>query len=490
MGYKTDWFRGIFPALVTPFARDSSFDEAAYRTLIQHVLPHVDGLVPCGTTGEFSYLSVEERKRAIEVCLDAAGGAVPVLAGTGMSSTRETVALTRWARDAGARGALVVAPYYLKPSFNEVYDHYRVLDELDFPIVLYNIPQCAGTHFRWWAAEGMLLDFDHVIGIKDSSGDMPFMEALFEKVGGEVSIFVGHDEIVQAALAAGADGAILTSANLIPDIWQQVYRATQRGDLAAAQEWQQKVQKLVRIVVRASSTQAVKEGLRMMGLEVGDSRHPVMPGGGFKREDYEELRLQLEALGRIPTAELVYDLGHRVVRTEVAATPQTPRTISGWTLRVGEGFAGPPFQEIAHVDLLIGRKDGPVGRAIQRSLAEEGAERGLRVINEQPLTLLVPTVTVRTARQRTLFYDHAAEGINLAIRQSVESGFLPPDALDELALIVNAFVHPAASIAKRVAFNNYKAANQAIRKAIEGRPTVAELFEERAAARHPFRYAP
>ncbi len=490
MGYKTDWFKGIFPALVTPFTPDGKLDEGAYRELIRFLLPHVNGVVPGGTTGEFSSMTMEERKRAIEVCLDEVNGRVPVLAGTGCPSTRETLILTEWARDAGVSGVLVVAPYYLKPTFNEVYDHYRAVDRLGVPIVLYNIPQCAGTHFKWWTAEGMALDFDNVIGIKDSSGDLPFMDAMFEKVGGKISIFVGHDEVVQPALAAGADGAILASANLIADIWQKVYRAVQAGDLATAQAWQRKVQKLVRIVVRCSSTQAVKEGLRMMGLSVGDSRHPIMPGGGFKREDYGELRLQLEALGKIPAAPVTYDLGEKRVETHIAATPQTPRTISGFALKVGEGFAGPPFQELAHVDLLLGLKEGPVGRAIERALAEWGEERGLRLINDRPRTLLVPTVTARTAKQRRLFYEHAAAGVNLAIRLSVEDGFLPEEILDDIVLIVNAFVHPGASIAKRVEFNNYKATRHAIRKALEGRPTVEELIREKAAARHPFRYAP
>jgi 4-hydroxy-tetrahydrodipicolinate synthase len=496
MGTKTEWLKGIFPALVTPFKMGdnaaSLIDETAYRELIRFVLPHVDGVVPCGTTGEFSYMTLEERKQAIEICLDEVDGRVPVVAGTGCESTRETVALTEWAKDAGVTAALVVAPYFLKPTFNEVYDHFRAVDQIGLPFILYNIPQCAGTHFRWWTAEGMLLDFDNTIGIKDSSGDIPFMEAMFEKVKGKVSIFVGHDEVVQAALAAGADGAILASANLIPDVWQRVYRATLEGDLETAQYWQQRVQKLVRIVVRCGSTQAVKEGLCMMGLEVGNSRHPVMPGGAFRREDRDELRLQLELAGvdKIKKAPVTFDLGHKQVETEVFCTPQTPRTISGFTLKVGEGFAGPPFTELAHVDLLLGRKDGPVGRAIERSMAGWGEERGLRIINERPRTLLVPTVTLRTAKQRRLFYEHAAEGVNLAIRLSIEDGFLPEGILDDIVLIVNAFVHPAASIAKRVDFNNYKATRYAIRKALEGRPTVEELINEKAAARHPFRYAP
>ena len=490
MGYKTDWFKGIFPALVTPFDKNDRIDEAAYRALIRHLLPHVNGFVPCGTTGEFSYMTLEERKQAIQICLDEVGGRVPVVAGTGAPSTRETLELTAWAKEAGVTGALVVAPYYLKPNFNEVYDHFRAVDAIGLPIILYNIPQCAGTHFRWWTAEGMALDLDNVVGIKDSSGDLPFLEAMFEKVKGRIGIFVGHDEVVQAALAAGADGAILASANLIPDVYQQMYRAIQAGDLATAQSWQQKIQKLVRIVVRCSATQAVKEGLRMMGLPVGDSRHPVMPGGGFRREDYEELRLQLEALGKIPACTVTYDLGGKQVQTSVAAADCTPERVGDWTLKVGEGFAGPPFEELAHVDLLLGLKDGPVGRAIERSLGAWGEERGLRVLRQRPLTLIVPTVTLRTKKARRLFYEHAAQGVDLALQAEIEAGFLPEAILDDIAIIANVFVHPSASIAKRVSFNNYKAVRQAVRKAIEGRPTRRELVNEKAAARHPFRYAP
>ncbi len=492
MGYKTDWLKGIYPALVTPFDRQDRFDEGAYRQLIRFVLPHVDGVLAAGTTGEFSYVDAEERRRILEVTVEEVAGRVRVLAGTGCPSTRETLELTSFARDVGADAALVVAPYFLKPSFNEVYDHYRALDGLAFPLVLYNIPQCAGTHYKWWTAEGMLLDFDNVIGIKDSSGDLPFMEALFEKVMGQVSILVGHDEVVTAALAAGADGAILASANLVPDVWQKVYRAVQVGDLETARFLQGKLQKLVRIIVRNGATQAVKEGLAMIGLEVGHSRHPVMSGGAFRREDREEVRTQLELpeIAKIGKTPVVYDLGGREVRTEVFAIPQTPRRIGGFAIKVGEGFAGPPFQEIAHVDLLIGLRDGPVGRALDRAMAEHGPARGCLIMEERPRTLLVPTITIRTARQRALFYEHAAAGVRLALRLSVEDGFLPEAILDDIALIANVFVHPAAAIAKRVELNNYKAMRQAIRKALEGRPRLEELLHERASARHPFRYAP
>ena len=228
----------------------------------------------------------------------------------------------------------------------------------------------------------------------------------------------------------------------------------------------------------------------MMGLNMSDSRHPIMQGGGFKREDYEELRLQLESLYKIPGRAVTYALGTKQIETTVPSTYYTPETVDGWVLKVGEGFAGPPFEEVAHVDLLIGLKDGPVGKAIDRSTSKWGEDRGLKIIRERPLTLLVPTVTLRTKKARTLLYDSAAVGINLALQADIDAGFLPEAILDDVVIIVNAFVHPSASIAKRVSFNNYKAVRQAVRKAIEGRPTADELVNEKVSARHPFRYAP
>lgn len=497
MAGKPDWLKGIMPALVTPFTPEEEIDEEAMRRLIRHVLPHVNALVPVGTTGEFVYLSEEEKRRLIDITIEEAGGRLPVIAGTGCTSTRDTVALTQYARDAGAHAALVVAPFYLKPTFNEVYEHYQAVSKVGLPIILYNIPQTAGTHYRWWTAEGMAY-LDNVVGIKDSSGDVPFLMALFEKVKGQIAIICGHDEIVMAALAAGADGAILATANLIPDIWQEIYAHTREGRLEEAQERQRDVQRLVRIVARCGSTQAVKEGLYMMGIHVGNSRHPIMPGGAFRREDREELRIQLEDLGKIPRRDIRYDLAQgRKVQTAVPATPQTPAEVTDFTMLVGEGYAGPPDFEIAHVDLLIGLASGPVGTALEEALSRPKAEdpsgkdlTELKIIFERPRTLLVPTVTVRTKKQSRHIYDNASEGIVMAIEASLRDGFLPEAALDDLVLVVNAFVHPSAANRRRITINNYKAMRTAIRKAIEVRPTVDEMLAEKEAARHPLRYAP
>lgn len=497
MANKPDWLKGIIPALVTPFTAEEEIDQEAMRRLIRHVLPHINAVVPVGTTGEFVYLSEAEKRRVIDITIDEVAGRVPVIAGTGCSNTRDTVALTEYARDAKAAAALVVAPFYLKPTFNEVYEHYEAVSKVGLPIILYNIPQTAGTHYRWWTAEGMAY-LDNVVGIKDSSGDVPFLMALFEKVKGQIAIICGHDEIVMAALAAGADGAILATANLIPDIWQEIYTYVKGGKIEEAQERQRQIQRLVRIVVRCGSTQATKEGLGMMGIQVGNSRHPIMPGGAFRRQDYEELRLQLEELGKIPSRSVEYDLSEgRKVQTKVPATRQTPLTVKDFTMLVGEGYAGPPDFEVAHVDLLIGVEDGPVGKALQEALTRPKPEdpsgkdlTELKIIYERPRTLLVPTVTVRSKKQARHIYENAVEGMVMAIDASLADGFLPEEALDDLVMIANAFVHPSAANRRRIAINNYKAMRAAIRKAIEGRPTVEELLHEMEAARHPLRYAP
>ncbi len=489
---RTTWLKGVFPALVTPFDKRERIDEEAFRSLIRHLWADVTGFVPCGTTGEFMYLSEKEKRNLLDIAVDEVGGKKPVIAGTGCPSTRETLELTRYAKDIGATAALVASPFYFKPSFNELYEHFERLNELDFPLIMYNIPQCTGTHKKWWTAEGIAM-LDNVIGIKDSSGDFPFLMALFEKVRDKISIMCGHDEIGMPALAAGADGLILASANLIPDIWQKIRGSVLEGDLEAARSLQAGIQKLVRIVVRCGANQAVKEGLGMMDLPVGRSRLPIMPGGVFKREDREELRIQLENLGKIPQRMVDFDLGDgEPLQSRYPRIPSTPDTIGDFTMKIGEGFAGPPVFEVAHIDLLIGSKGGPVTYAIEEVIKryEVNENDPSKLIMDRPRTLLVPTITVRTKRQAGYIYGDASEGVVLAIEKSIEDGVLPDGILDRLDIIVNVFVHPAARNRQRIKFNNYKAMLHAVKRALEERPTMDDIMYEKAAARHPFRYEP
>lgn len=494
MSYKTDWFQGVFPAIITPFDSDENIDEKALRNLVQHLLPDVTGFVVAGTTGEMNYLSDDEIVKITQIVVEEAGEKTPVIVGTGRPSTRATAELTRRTADTGAKAALIVTPYYLKPQFNEIISHYEKLDKIGFPTILYNIPQCSGVHKRWFTAEG-LCELDNVIGIKDSSGDMPFFMTLLEKLKGKVSIICGHDEIGLAALAAGADGLILASANLIPNLWMRMYRLVKEGNIAEAQELQSQLQILVRTIVRTNATQAVKEGLGMMGIEVGNSRLPIAVGDAFKRDDREELRIHLERLGMIDKSEIEFCVNEngKNVTVEYPAVPETPMVIADFTMKVGEGFCGPPFSELAHIDLLLGNADGPVGKAIERALAEPAEIRKGRevsILTDKPRTLLVPTVTMRGAAHRDRFENFAAVGVLNGIQQCIKDGVLPEALLQDLAMIVNVFVHPSARNKTRLRVNNFKAIRHAVRKAIEKRPSMDELVKECATARHPFRYTP
>lgn len=490
MSKKPGWLKGIFPAVVTPFTEGNKINEEVYRELIEYLLPNINGIVICGTTGEFVYLSNEEKINLLKITINKVKGKVPVIIGTGCPSTRETIMLTRQVKELGATAALVVAPYFIKPSFNELYEHFEALNKIGLPLILYNIPQCAGARFEWWTAEG-IAKLKNVVGIKDSSGDVPFMEVLFEKVKEEVAILVGNDEIVAAALAAGADGAILASANVVADTWQEIYRAVKGGDTGKARSLQNSIQKLVRIITRNGTTQAVKEALQMMGFSVGNSRLPIMKGGVFRWEDYEEIRSQLEELGRIPRKELYFDLGNgKKILSKYPAVHETPEVVNNFTLKTGEAFSGPPVSEIAHIDFMMGLRGGPVGKAIEKALKRPDSKSKPRIINQRPTIMLVPTVTIRTPRQESHIFQEAAEGITAAIKDSVKMGVLPDQILDDIVIVVNVFVHPGASIRQRIKLNNYKAMRAAIRKAVESRPTLDEIVREKEAFRHPFRYAP
>lgn len=495
---KTFWPKGVIPALVTPFKRNFEVDEASLRHLIDFVIEKgVTGVVPCGTTGEFVNMTVEERMRVIEVTIDEVDGRVPVIAGTGDAGTRKAIEFTKHAEDAGADAAFIVSPFYFKPTDKEIFEHYKnIAEAVDLPIILYNIPQVTGVEIPWWVVEG-LAENDNIVGIKDSSGNMPYMMALFEKFYKKISIICGHDEIAVAALAAGADGLILASANLIPDLWLRLYDLVEKHRLEEARDLQKKVQTLARIITRHGGGLAVKAGLGMMGLEVGTARKPLMTGGVFRYEDEELLRLHLEWLGKLPGKSLRLEIKPKLMVKSMfaGAIPQTPTKISGFSLKVGEAFASPSTAEVAHIDLLIGRRDGPVGKILQETLVNPRAGHEPQLVRFgsktiRPDTLLVPTVTIRTGHHAELVYVHAMSGVGKAVVDSAEDGLLPKDALETLVMIANVFVHPTASNPKRVMMNNYKAMVWAIRRALEARPTLEEIMERKESARHPFRYEP
>ncbi len=487
---------GIFPALVTPFTDDGkSVDEERLRVLINHCIElGVHGVVPCGTTGEFVNLTVEEKKRVIRFVIDEVSGRVPVIAGTGASGTAETVELTRFAKEAGATAALIVTPFYLKPADRGIYEHYNtVASEVDLPIILYNIPQCTGLPLPWQMVED-LAQIPNIVGVKDSSGQLSFILAVLEKVRDKINVLCGHDEVVVAALAAGCSGAILASANIIPDIWVQIYTHVKNGELQQARELQYKVQKIARIIA-GSGAVGTKAALNMMRIKVGPPRLPLSIGGELTYEAREELRLDLEKLGKIQPKPVTFEIGEKPIEERFMAIDVTPETIRGFDLRVGEALAG-AGAEVAHIDLLIGKKDGPLAAAFAKAkVVQTAGHEPLLVILEpnlavKPATLIIPTVTITSMRQASMVYGPAQTAVAKAVVDSVADGTIPKDAVDQLLILANVFVHPTAVDRQRVYINNYKATRHAIRKTIEGRPSIDELIENKDRSKHPFKYTP
>jgi 4-hydroxy-tetrahydrodipicolinate synthase len=450
MPIKVPWLKGVFPALVTPFVRKTEeVDEEAYRTLIRHVLPNVDGLVTSGTTGEFPYLTREEQRRLVEIGVEEAGGK-PVVAGCGASSTQEALTLTRDAKDVGASAALIVTPYFLHPSDKGVYQHfYDIATAVDLPIILYNIPQVMDRYLPRTVVED-LADLPNVIGLKDSSGNLPYTMELLEYAGDRIDIFVGHDEVVLSALAGGVSGFILASAQVYPEVWQEVIRLAGEGRLEEARALQRNVQKLSRIFCRHGGGVAVKAALKLMGLDMGPPRRPLKAvGGALIHETRAEIRLELERLGKISVEEPDFEYPSDPLASRFGDLEITPEDIAAQALRIGTGTAGEGLNKV-QIDLIAGGKETVLGDSYalqltyplhRREALTTILEPGLTV---RPSTLLLPTLPQKNLRQANMIYGPTQAALARAIVDALEEGGIPSAEIDEHVMIALATLHPRA----------------------------------------------
>jgi 4-hydroxy-tetrahydrodipicolinate synthase len=439
-------------------------------------------------------MTKEEKKRTIEIVVDQVDRRVPVVAGTGASGTSEAVEMTKYAKDIGATAALVVTPFYLKPADRGIYEHYETIaNQADFPIILYNIPQCTGLPLPWQMVED-LAQIPNIVGVKDSSGQLSFILAVLEKVRDKINVLCGHDEVVLAGLAAGCTGAILASANVIPDVWVQVYNHVKKNELQKARELQYKVQKIARIIA-GSGAVGTKAALNMMKIKVGPVRQPLSVGGELTYESREELRLDLEKMGKIEPKPVTFEIEEKRLEERFTAIDVTPETIKDFQLKIGEALAG-QGAEVAHIDLMIGTKTGPLGGAFARAKTTPTAGHEPLVailepnLTVKPETLIVPTVTITGMRQASMVFGPAQTAVAKAVVDSVADGTIPKQAVEDLLIIANVFVHPTAVDRQRLYINNYKAMRHAIRKTAEGRPTIDELIENKDRSKHPFKYTP
>jgi 4-hydroxy-tetrahydrodipicolinate synthase len=468
---KVPWFKGVFPALVTPFVKKTEdVDEDAYRRLIGYCLPNVNGLVTSGTTGEFPYLTRDEKRRLVEIGVEEAAGK-PVIAGCGASSTREALTLTHDAENAGAAAALIVTPYFLHPSDKGIYQHfYEIATSVDLPIILYNIPQVMDAYLPRTVVED-LADIPNVIGLKDSSGNLTYTMELLEYVGDRIDVFVGHDEVALPALAGGVSGFILASANVYPEIWQDVIRLVGEGRLDEARAVQRRVQKLSRIFCRHGGGVAVKAALKLMGLDMGPPRRPLMAvGGALVHETRAEIRLELEKLGKLPAEEQAFEYPGGPLEARFGDLEITPEMIATHGLRVGNGMAGEGLNKV-QIDLIAGGKKTPLGDAyaLQLTYPLHGRQALTAILEPaltvRPATLLLPTLPQKDLRQANMIYGPTQSALARAIVDGLEGGRIPATAIDDEVMVALATVHPRALDRHALYQSVLSAATQALAQA-------------------------
>lgn len=280
-------FRGAIVAIVTPF-KNGKVDEAALRKLVEfQIKSGTDGIVPCGTTGESSTLSHEEHDRVIEVVIDAAKKRVPVIAGTGSNSTAEAIRLTRHAYKAGADGALMVCPYYNRPTQEGLYQHYKAVAEaVPIPIIVYNIPGRTGVNINPDTL-ARLAKIKNIVGVKEASGSIKQMSDVIHLCGPKFDVLSGDDLFTLPLMAMGGHGVISVISNVAPADMAAMVDAFAAGDLKKARTLHYKMTPLIDALFVETNPTPVKAALAMMKKISYEVRLPL-----YKLSDanYEKLK--------------------------------------------------------------------------------------------------------------------------------------------------------------------------------------------------------
>jgi 4-hydroxy-tetrahydrodipicolinate synthase len=288
-------FEGAYTALVTPFDRQGNLDEEGLRRLVRFQIEEgIDGLVPVGTTGECATLSYEEHERVIEIVVEEARGKVPVIAGTGSNSTREALMLTQFAKEAKADAALLVVPYYNRPTQEGMYRHFKELAErVDLPQILYNIPSRTGVNLLPQTV-ARLAEVRNIVGIKEASTVDQVSEIIELTRGKDFVVFSGNDNQTLPILALGGVGVISVASNVAPKLVAEMVDAFRRGDLEGARELHYRLSPLFKALFLETNPAPVKAALEMMGLPAGAPRLPLVE---VSQQTRETLRKVLISLG-------------------------------------------------------------------------------------------------------------------------------------------------------------------------------------------------
>jgi len=270
---------GIFVPHITPFAREGELDLKSLRACVRFWLEGgVSGLVSCGSNGEAPYLSRQERTKVIETVVDEVNGKTLVIAGTGSMSTRETITFTKDAKDLGVDAALIVTPFYFKPTNKEMLEHYRTISEtVDLPIVVYNVPKFTGFSLETSFVHQLVSENKNIIGLKDSSGSIGAITEIIRLVGDKISVLAGTADVALPTLMFGGKGGVIAVANVFPKLCNQLYETFRNGKYEEAKTLQKRISFANEVLVkRYNQLSAIKEALRLQGLPSGYPRRPAL----------------------------------------------------------------------------------------------------------------------------------------------------------------------------------------------------------------------
>jgi 4-hydroxy-tetrahydrodipicolinate synthase len=278
-------FQGSFVALVTPF-RNGKVDEAKLRELVElHVANGTDGLIPCGTTGESPSLNHDEHRRVVELVIEAARGRIRVVAGTGSNSTSEAIDLTKHAERAGAAGALVVNPYYNKPTQEGLYRHFRaVAESVGIPVLVYNIQSRTAVNVETDTMARLARDVRNIVGVKEASGSLDQMSQVIAACGPDFSVLSGDDNITLPLLAIGGSGVVSVIANIVPRETADLVHAALDGDWKRARDLHYRLFPLARAAFLETNPIPIKEAMAMAGMIEPEFRLPMCRMSDANRE--------------------------------------------------------------------------------------------------------------------------------------------------------------------------------------------------------------
>ncbi|MFQ5605739.1 MAG: 4-hydroxy-tetrahydrodipicolinate synthase [bacterium] len=267
---------GTFVALVTPF-RNGKLNEEKIRELARfHIENGTDGIVPCGTTGESPALSEEERNRVIEIVIEEARGKATVIAGTGTNNTEKTVKATQRAKEMGADAALVITPYYNKPTQAGLIRHFEAAADVNLPIMIYNVPGRTCVNILPATVE-KLSKLDQIVAIKEASGDLNQVSEILTTCKDRIKVFSGDDSLFAPILSIGGVGVVSVVANIVPKYLKSLYEAFKSNEISRMRQLHHQLFELCQAMFYETNPIPIKTAMNLMGMEVGDLRPPLAP---------------------------------------------------------------------------------------------------------------------------------------------------------------------------------------------------------------------